>query len=475
MDLSSLIFQYYIFIYVALSCLLYMLLGFAAYIGIRRHKRQNSKKDQEIIFNAPNTPGISVIAPAFNESKTIIENVYSLLTLNYPTYEVIIINDGSSDNTLELLIDEFDLVEIPFAYLEKIPVPSFKRVLKSKHQKHSKLTIVDKENTGAKADAVNAGINASSNYSYFLFTDVDCLLDRNTLIKMIKPVLNSNVRIVGVGSSLWMSNGCQVNNGAVVKMAPPKKIIPRFQVMEYLRAYLLGKMGWSFINAVPNVSGALALYDKEIVIACGGYDTESHAEDMDIMIRVASYMIQHDLPYKIKYIPSICCWTEGPSSVKILGRQRKRWASGLAQVFSVHRKKFLNYNFKKIGLFVFPLTFFFEFLAPIIEIIGVVYFILLLLFGSINWPLFGYTFLFSYTFGIAIGTLMLIYEQYIQQNYSNTKDKLKVWIMLLFEPFIYHPLLVYFSIKGYLNFFLSREIKWGKMTREGFKNNDQKA
>jgi cellulose synthase/poly-beta-1,6-N-acetylglucosamine synthase-like glycosyltransferase len=469
MDLYRIIFEYYIFIYVALSCSLYLLLGFSAYLGIRRYKTQNSENDQNIIFDAPDAPGISVVAPAFNEAKTIIENVKSLMTLNYPVYEIIIINDGSSDDTLELLINEFDLVETPFAYLEKIAVPSFKRVLKSKKSKYSELTVVDKTNTGTKADAVNAGINASSNYPYFLFTDVDCILNRNTLINMIKPVLNSKVRTVAVGSSLWMSNGCKVHNGKIIKIAPPKKIIPRFQVIEYLRAYLLGKMGWSFINAVPNVSGALALYDKEIVTACGGYDTNSHAEDMDIMIRVAAYMIQNKLPYKIEYIPSVCCYTEGPANVKILGRQRTRWASGLAQIFTTHREKFFNYRFKKIGFIVFPLTFLFEFLAPIIEFIGLIYFISLLLFGTINWPLFGYTFLFSYTFGISIGTLMLVYEQYVKQNYSSIHDKLKVWIMLLFEPFLYHPILVYFSIKGYLNFFLSRKVEWGKMTREGFK------
>lgn len=466
-------FEYYIFFYASSMFLLYIVLGVLSLIGINRYKTYNSRLDDNILLKSPLTPGISVIAPAYNEEKTIIVNVKSLLSLNYPTFEVVIINDGSKDKTLELLIEEFDLVETPFAYVERIKTKPFKRILKSQSPEYQQLTVVDKVNGGTKADASNAGINASK-YPYFLCTDVDCILERNTLLKMIKPILNSSTKVVGVGAVLRMSNSCDIEEGVIERVRPPKRLVPRFQELEYMRSYLFGKMGWSVINAVPNISGGLGLYEKEIAVNAGGYDGKSHAEDMDIMTKVAAYMINNRQAYQIEYIPVSCCWTEGPPNAKILMRQRVRWATGLAQIFYVHRKVLFNPRYKKLGLIVFPMNFLFEFLAPIIEAIGIVYFILLLLKGDINWDTVGYIFLYSYSFGIFIGTMVLFYDNYVQRQYRSLREYLSLWILPFIEPFTYHIMLVFFTLKGYFNFFTGKEMQWGTMTRQGYDNKNKK-
>lgn len=460
-------FEYFIFFYATSMFFLYILLGIFSFISITRYKTYNSKLDDEFLLESPLTPGISVVAPAYNEEKTIIINVKSLLTLNYPLFEVIIINDGSKDKTLDLLIDEFDLEETSFAYVEKIKTKPFKRVLKSKNPKYSILTVVDKVNGGTKADASNAGINASQ-YPYFLCTDVDCILDRNTLLKMIKPVLNSNIQVVGVGATLRMSNSCDIEEGVIQRVSPPNGLIPRFQELEYIRAYLFGKMGWSLINCVPNISGGLGLYEREVAVNAGGYDGESHAEDMDMMTKAVGYMINNNMKYKVEYIPISCCWTEGPPNIKILMRQRVRWATGLAQLFFVHRKILFNRKYKKLGLVVYPAAFIFEFLAPIIEAFGFFYFIFILLKGDVNWSMAVYIFFYSYSFGILIGTLVIMLDNFVHKQYKTFGEIIQLWLLPFIEPFFYHPLLVFFSLKGYFNFFTSKKMEWGTMTRQGF-------
>lgn len=463
------IFEYFVFIYASCLILCYMVLAVFSIIKIIKYKTYTSKLDEQFLMESPLTPGISVIAPAYNEEKSIIVNVRSLLTLNYPLFEVIIVNDGSKDRTLELLINEFELEETPYAYVEKIQTQPFRRIFKSTKDAYSRLTVVDKENGGTKADASNAGINASQ-YPYFLCTDVDCILERNTMLKMIKPILNSTEKVIAVGATLRMSNSCDIHDGIIERVRPPKSLIPRFQEMEYLRAYLFNKMSWSLVNCVPNVSGGLGLFDREVAINAGGYDGYSHAEDMDLLTKMAAYQINNGQKYTIEYIPVSCCWTEGPPNMKILSRQRIRWATGLIQVFFVHRKILFNPHYKRLGLVVFPFSFLFDFLAPIIEVLGLIYLIFLIVQDAVNWSTAGYIFLYSYSFTIMVGTLAILLDNYVQKQYQTAKEIVKLWLMILIEPFIYHPVLIYFSLKGYFNFLTSREMEWGTMTRQGFNN-----
>jgi len=346
MDLLFEIYQYLIFFYALALVLIYSTLILLANYRISKNLVRKNQDAEKLLLESPFTPGISIVAPAFNEEITIFNNVIAMLTVNYKNFEVVIVNDGSKDRTLDILIEKFEMVETPYAYVEKIKTKPFKRIFKSTNPLYSKLIVVDKENGGTKADASNAGVNVAK-YEYFICTDVDCVLERNALLNMVQPILKSKVQVIAVGATMRMVNSCEVSDGVMQKTKLPTRIIPMYQEIEYLRSYLVGKMGFSVINAVNNVSGGLGLFDKQVVIEAGGYDPLSHAEDMDMTMRMIAYMINYQKKYRIAQVPETCCWTEGPPSVKVLNRQRTRWARGLLQIFTVHRKFLFNQYFAK--------------------------------------------------------------------------------------------------------------------------------
>jgi len=472
-EYTSIIFQDFVFVYGVALLILYALLAILSFINIQRFLKKDSYTDYKVVLDSSLAPGISVIAPAFNEGVTIINNVRSLLTLDYPKYEVIIVNDGSTDDTLEKLIEEFSMVKVEFAYNVKIKSEPVRGIFVSTNSAYAKLLVVDKVNGKSKADATNAGINASS-FPYFLCTDVDCILHEQTLTKLIKPVMDEeNKRVIATGATLRMANSCEIDNGVITKIKAPRQLLPRFQEMEYIRAFVLGKMGWSLINAVPNVSGGLGLFDKEIVIKAGGYDPASMGEDMELMMRMTRYMEDNKLPYAVRYIPITLCWTEGPSTLKIFMRQRTRWGRGLIQLMHAHRKMMLNPKYGRVGLIVFPYNFLFELLAPVIEILGIIYYIFLIIFGLVNWPYAIILLIFVYTYSVMISTLAVLWDQLTFKYYKTWQDVVRICMMVFIEMLIYHPLIVFFAVRGYYLFIIGRKHTWGNMQRRGF--NQQKT
>ena len=370
-------FNYFVFFYTSLLAISFIVMMFLSFASLKLSKSYyDDNYVRRVLSESPYTPGVSVIAPAYNEEKTIIDNVDSMLGLDYPIFEVVIVNDGSKDSTLDKLIEHYELVEVPFAYIERIKTQPFRRVLKSTNPEYHRLIVVDKENGGTKADASNAGINAAQ-YPYFICTDVDCILRRDALYRCIWPLLSSSKHVIAVSGTMRMANGCRIKDGQVVEVRPPHTPIPLFQNLEYMRSYLVGKMGWSAINAMPNVSGGFGLFDRQIAIAAGGYDPMSFAEDMDLLARMVGYMCDFSRPYKVVQVPETCCWTEGPPNLVVLYRQRTRWGRGLFQALMIHRKMIFNKTYRQTGLLTLPYMVIFEFLAPIIEFTGLVVFLFL--------------------------------------------------------------------------------------------------
>ncbi|NSL87540.1 glycosyltransferase family 2 protein [Chitinophaga sp. Mgbs1] len=490
MDTIKTFFEGGVFIYGCMMLLMYAILAIQSYRGIKLFRKRSSFTDYYQLLESPLTPGISVIAPAFNEGVTIISNVRSLLTLNYTRFEVIIVNDGSTDDTLDKLIHEFQLVEVDFAYNERIKTQPVKRIFKSVNTAYDKLLVIDKVNGKSKADASNAGINAAS-FDYFLCTDVDCIIERDTLLRMIKPFMaedyrkvkevgepcpecgyvhieEDSMRVIATGATLRIANSCEVDEGVIVRVRPPEKVLPRFQEMEYIRAYVLGKMGWSMMNSVPNVSGGLGLFDKEIAIKAGGYDHASFAEDMDIITRMNAYMIDNNLKYAIRYIPTTQCWTEGPPNMKVFSRQRTRWGRGLSEIITIHRKILFNPRYKKMGMIVLPYNLFFEFLAPIIEFTGIIYYIYLIVTHQVNWLYALILLIFVYLYSVMITTLAVCWDQLTYGYYKTWREVIGLALMAFLEPLIYHPLIVFFALRGYWFFLTGKKTSWGNMQRQGF-------
>ena len=461
------LYEGFIFYYAAAIMSLYVILAIFSALAIRQFKRRNSFVDYKSILNSPHAPGISVIAPAYNEGATIIDNVHSLLTLNYAKFEVIIVNDGSTDDTLGKLIREFELVPVKFDYQERIVTRPVKRVFRSTNPAYSKLIVVDKENGKSKADASNAGINVAS-YPLFLCTDVDCIIEKNTLLHMVKPFLEEKIRVIAVGATIRIANSCEVDQGVLLRVIPPKKLLPRFQELEYIRSFLLGRMAWSQMNGLIIVSGGLGLFDKEIVINAGGYDHTSFAKDMEMITRMRRYMEENKLPYRVRYIPNSQCWTEGPATLKVFSKQRTRWARGLIQCLHVHRRVIGNPKYGIMGLLTYPYMVLFEWMAPFLELTGLIFYLVSGLSGTINWTHALILLLYVYSFSVAITTIAVLWDQLTFKYYDSVWQVMGLCLMAIVEPILYHPLNVFFSIRGNYFYFTGKKLAWGNMSRQGF-------
>lgn len=443
---------------------------------IYNSKKQQNKSDQwdkeyirQMVNNSPYVPGVSIVAGAYNEENTIIDNVNSLLSQEYPIFEVVIVNDGSKDETLERMVEAFELIEVPYDYEYKVFCRPFKRLFRSVNPKYDKLTVVDKENGGTKADAINGGLNVIK-YPYFINTDADCLIAKDAIYQCIFPILLDNT-IIAVSGTMSMSNGFKINDetNEVEEYKAPNNLFALFQDLEYKRSFLIGKMGWSNINAMPNVSGGYGLFNTNVVINAGGYSYDSFAEDMDMLWRMIGYCCNFKKPYKVVQIPHTCCWTEGPARFRILKRQRMRWGRGLFQLIHKHKKMAFKRQYKQLGLITFPYEIIFEFLAPIIETVGWFTMIYLLFTGGINWNTFWIMFLAIYLFSFILSGFVIFYDYIHGGSYNKATNYLKLLLAAMLEPFVYHPLITYFNIRGYLNFLFKKEAKWGDMEHKGAK------
>lgn len=462
------IFEYAIFYYGIFLMLSYLILVFFSIVEINKYNHRNRFINYSPLLNSEHIPGISIIAPAFNEARTIINGVQTLLSLSYPKFEVIVVNDGSTDDSLQQLIEVYDLVESNFFFHNAIQTYPVKAIYKSSNPVYAKLTIVDKENGKSKADACNAGINVSS-YPLFLGTDIDCILHKDTLLKMVKPFIEEKTRVIAAGAVIRASNSCEVNNGYLMKIHVSNQYLPLFQELEYIRAFLLGRMAWSKINGLMLVSGAIGLFDKEIALAAGGYDNTSLGEDMELIARMRIWMHDNNQKYLVKYIPESLCWTEVPSTIKILARQRTRWTQGLAQTLWIHKRAFLNSKYKVFGLLTYPYWVFFEWMAPFIEAGGILYYIYLIVTGQLTWEYAIVLFLFIYSFSVMITLIAILWDDLVGMKYSSKRDVLKLCLGAIIEPFAYHPLVLFYSLRGNWFFFTKRKFAWGEMTRTGFK------
>jgi cellulose synthase/poly-beta-1,6-N-acetylglucosamine synthase-like glycosyltransferase len=461
-------FTYLIYFYATALALFYLGLMIMSYYNTLRYRYRYTEREESYLKDFPEeAPGISIVAPAFNEEVIIYDSVNSLLNLDYPTFEVIIVNDGSKDKTLDILIEEFELEEMPYYYAYKVYCKPVRRIFRSKNPVYSKLKVVDKENGGTKADAMNAGVNIAQ-YDYFINTDVDCILAEDTLSKIILPVLDSDRHVIAVGATMRMVNGCTIDKGRITRVKPPNRLIPLFQETEYLRSYLVAKMGWSMVNAIPNVSGGFGLFDRNVVVSAGGFDSASHAEDMDMTVRMVAYMRENKKAYRIVQCPYSLCWTEGPPNIKVLNRQRTRWGRGMLQFIIDHRKFFLNKDYGRLGFLVMPYIVFFEFLAPIIEFTGFLFLLFLLFTNQVNFDTFWMMIAYAYLIGLSVSIVTVSYDLVLGKLYKNFWEYLKLVLFSAFEAILYHPLVVIFTLRGYVQYLTRKNFKWGQMTRQGF-------
>jgi cellulose synthase/poly-beta-1,6-N-acetylglucosamine synthase-like glycosyltransferase len=459
-----------VIVYFSLSYILfYLFLAILSWIAIKTYYNKKYFLLKEVLIKSNHTKGVSIIAPAFNEANTIESNVKSLLSQEYPKFEVVVINDGSTDETLEILINKFSLIKVDFFYQEKIITQKIRGHYKSTNPIYSKLLVVDKLNGKSKADATNAGIN-SAKHSLFICTDVDCILRKDTISMLAKPFIENTKKVIATGAAIRISNSCEFKDGMLYKSHYPDNFFARFQELEYIRSFLFGRMAWSNINGLLLVSGGLGMFDKETVIEAGGYWHQSLGEDIELITRIRKLMHKKKEAFLIIYIPESLCWTEVPNTLEMFLRQRVRWARGLVQTLYLHKSVFFNPKYGKTGLLVFPYFVFYEFFVPILEVIGIIVLILDFLFFNINLDYLLIGTAFVYLFYITITLISVFLDQIIYKHYTGIKEVLILIFMIFIEPIVFHPINVYASIKGYWHFLGQKEQKWGTQVRQGFNN-----
>ncbi|WP_010228480.1 glycosyltransferase family 2 protein [Gillisia marina] len=437
--------------------------------SVTRNKRKARFLQVNDIVSATDIPSITLIAPAYNEGQTIVENVKSLLALQYPFYELIVVNDGSTDNTLDLLIAKYDLESFDSTFItQPIPTATVNKIYKSRKLQYKQLTVIDKNN-GGKSDANNAGINFAST-ELVLFTDADCIIEQDSLLKMVRPYLEeSEQEVIACGAAIGIINDSVVKNGVVVELKLPKNLIPMIQVVEYIRAFLLGRMAWSEINGVMLVSGAFGLYARNRIIEVNGFNINTVGEDLELGIRLRKHMEDIKVPYKMVYIPETLCWTEAPNNTEVLIKQRDRWARGLWETMALHKDLFFNRKYRDMGMFYYPYWMFFELGAPIVEFLGILSLIVFGLLGLINWNMAILLFTCVYLLGCIFSTISIFIYVKNFKHYDSGKEVIELLLAAYLEPFFYHPLLVLGQVQGYYKKIFGVKSVWGNMKRKGFK------
>lgn len=459
----------YLVIYFLTVNSIYMILLLISLYGAHETQLLWHMKRQTLLFEAEVLPSISIIAPAYNEEKSIIESVTSLLNLKYPNYEVIVVNDGSKDHTIDVLIEHFKLERKHPFFKPTLKTRPLRGVYVNKHIPN--LIVIDKHN-GGKADALNLGINVAKN-DYVCGIDADSILDEDALLKLMSITLDQTKPYIAIGGNIVPVNGCVVDKGKIDHTGLGKKTLVRFQTLEYLRAFTTGRIGWSKIKSLLIISGAFGLFQRKSLLDTGGYLTisgdlkkDTVGEDMELVVRLTYQALKQKHPYLVGYVHHANCYTELPSDRISLLKQRNRWQRGLLDILSYHRKLLFNPKYKQPGLIAFPYFFMFEMVGPFLEMIGYFALIAGLVLGLLNTPLVILLFVTTILYGMIISLFALWISERKNPFYS-TKETLILLCYAIIENFGYRQWMSLHRVKS--SFSALRESgQWGSQKRQGF-------
>jgi len=440
----------------------YLVLLVSAAAEMRRHVLLSRGQARWKMLGSRVVPSISMLAPAYNEAATIAESVRALLALYYPDLEVVVVNDGSKDATMAVLIDQFELQPIHPIYQKRISSAEVVALYRSRT--HPNLVVVDKRN-GGKADALNAGLNLATG-ELVCAIDADTLIEPDALIRMVRPFID-NDQVIAAGGTIRVANSSRVRGGRVTETHVPRQAIPGFQVVEYLRAFLFGRLGWNRLGGNLIISGAFGLFRRDAMIAAGGYLHETVGEDMELVLRLRRLGYEQGGPRRIDFIPDPVAWTEAPSSLRVLGRQRDRWQRGLADVLWRHRRLAFNPKYGAMGMVSYPYFVVNELLAPVIEAVGLIGLVLGLMLTAIDWPFAILYFLTAYGLGACLTLFSLVLEEMNFARYHTFWDRVMLVVWALLENLGYRQLTVWWRLRGMFNY-LRGSRAWGKMDRTGF-------
>lgn len=451
-----------VLVYLAAVNTFYLVLLGAACVELRVHRRRIWREQLAWLLGSRVAPRLSMLAPAYNEEATIAESVRSLLTLSYPSLEVVLINDGSGDATLDVLRREFDLVPVHPIYRRQVEHARVRGLYRSRQKPG--LVVVDKEN-GGKADALNAGLNVASG-ELVCAMDADTLIEPDGLLRMVRPFLYRD-DVVAAGGTIRVANDCEVRDGRVVTARVPRRWLPGIQVVEYTRAYLFGRSGWNRLGGNLIVSGAFGLFRRDAVLDVGGYVHDSVGEDMELVAHLRRRGCETGGPRRVEFVPDPVAWTEVPDTLRVLGRQRDRWHRGLADVLWRHRGVAFRRRYGSLGFFAYPVFVLAELLPPVLEVAGLLGAVVALAVGSLDPTFFLYFLLVVYGYGLVLNGIALLLEELNFPRYPSVRDRLLLVVWMALENLGYRQLRSVWAIRGMVKY-LRGDQSWGTMTRGGF-------
>lgn len=447
----------FFFAYMFLYAIVFFLTTISAAFKLDDFFAKKEYMKDEILTKDNNYIPISIIVPAYNEEITIVDTIHSLLNIDYPEFEICIVNDGSTDNTAKALIDAFELKEVVRPIYKQVPCQDAISVYENYDK--VRIILVNKKN-GGKADALNMGINVSR-LPLFLCIDADSLLQRDSLKKIVVPFLEYGDTIA-VGGNVKVSNGVLIENGEVKNVRMPKKFIAKIQLVEYLRVFLTSRVSFNSFNANLIVSGAFGMYDKKAVIRVGGYNIDTVGEDMELIVKLHAFYQKNKKKYHISYVPDAICWTQVPEKYKILKNQRKRWHTGLEQTLKTYKFMFLNPSYGKVGLITYPYFVLFEYITPFLEIFGTLNILFAYLIGVINIHFFLLYLLVYMGFNTVVSFVAVLLEKNLFKDTLTVSMVIRLLFICILENFGYRQLCSWFRV---LSMFNKSGNKWGKMER----------
>jgi cellulose synthase/poly-beta-1,6-N-acetylglucosamine synthase-like glycosyltransferase len=435
-----------------------------AAVVLWRHHRRHNPRARRLPDDVAVPPIVSIVVPAYNEELTVVESIRALLALDYEPREVVIVNDGSTDGTLPLLQRTFQLVPAPLAFVQPLRCEPVRGIYRSVSEPD--LVVVDKENGRCKADAANAGINAASG-TLVLIIDADTVLEADALSRAVLPFLEDPVT-VAAGGYVAIANGCRIDHGRVAEIMLPRNWLARFQVVEYMRAFLLFRVACASQNAVVLISGAFGLFRRDAVIAVGGFDRTALGEDMDLTVSLQRHFRERGKPIRIAFDPNPLCWTQAPEDWRSLRSQRYRWRRGLLQVLWRHRRMIGNPRFGAAGLGALPYIAFFEGLGPLLEIGGLLVTLLAAALGYLNWEYFRMMLIVSVFSGAAVTLLALLLSDVATRRYMRGHDLALLVAVAILESFGFRQVNSVWGCVGTMQALVGRG-EWGPMKRRAFR------
>lgn len=462
-------FNHFILGYFTFVTLVYFVMTVAAVRGIRRYVRQLGAIDSAEVLQAAGAPPITVIAPAFNEELLCVQIVQALLALDYPDHEIIIIDDGSTDRTVDRLGAAFELAPAFRSVTAELPHEPVTAIYQSR--KHPNLWVLAKENGGA-ADALNAGINYCQT-PLVCRVDADGVLEPDALVRAVRPFLE-DASTIAVGGIVRVANGCVIEGGRVTEIRLPKNLLAQFQALEYLRSFYSVRIGWAGFGTTLLISGAFGVFHRSVLVEAGGFLSGSITEDMELTMRLHRHCRETRRTYRMAFIPDPLLWTEVPERLADLGGQRDRWHRGLLDLLVRNRVMFLNPRYGTIGMLGVPYLVLVEALGPLIEFIGYFVFAALILFGDPS-PLFiGGFLLLVFGTGACLSAATVGLQELVFRRYHRRSDLIRLSALSVLEVLGHRQILTYFRFRGLISYLRGAE-GWGTIERKGFDSGSRAA